>query len=154
MDRPPTPLDVAVRFGLGLLAFFLLWRVPEAELLAIPTAGTIGQVTPTPVSTMLVEVIVGAVAGCVFALAARPIWGEWTYRWRLPAALAIIPAAVLGLEILALSGAAPLPPTGAWRSVALFLISGFSLRVTALLLGVALAQGVVPRDERPDDTAE
>ena len=141
-DRRPSAVEVLLRFGLGLFALLLLWRVPEPDLLAIPTANTIGQIEPTPLTSLLLEVVVGAVAGAVLALAARPIWGEWTYRWRLPAAIALLPAAILAVEVLVLAGIAPLPDDGLWRSTAVLLISGFSLRVTAVLLGVALAQGV------------
>ncbi len=145
-ETRPSLLEIAVRVGLGLLALVILWRVPEPELLAVPTASTIGQIDPTPLSRLLLEVGVGTVAGAVFALAARPIWGEWTYRWQLAAAIAVLPAAILAVEVLVLAGIAPLPDEGLWRSISVFLISSFSLRVTAVLLGVALSQGVVSRE--------
>ena len=142
-ETRPSVLEIVVRVGLGLLALVIMWRVPEPELLAVPTENTIGQIEPTPLSRLLLEVVVGTVAGAVFALAARPIWGDWTYRWQLPTALALLPATILAVEVLVLAGITPLPEDGAWRSAAVFLIAGFSLRVTAVLLGVALAQGVV-----------
>lgn len=149
VEERPSALEIAVRVGLGLLAFVILWRVPEPELLAVPTENTIGQIEPTPLATLLLEVVVGVVAGAVFALAARPVWGDWTYRWQLPVAIALIPAVILGVEVLVLSGTAPLPEDGLFRSTAEFMISSFSLRVTAVLLGAALAQGVISLDESP-----
>ena len=142
-ETRPSALEIASRVGLGLLAMVILWRVPEPHLVTVPTANTIGQIASTPLSRLLLEVVVGTVAGAAFALAARPIWGDWTYRWQLPTALALLPATILAVEILVLAGITPLPDEGLWRSTAVLMISGFSLRVTAVLLGVALAQGVV-----------
>ena len=146
-ETRPSALEIASRVGLGVLALVILWRVPEPHLLAVPTLNTIGQIEPTPLSRLLLELVVGTVAGAAFALAARPIWGNWTYRWQLPTALALLPATILAVQVLVLGGITPLPEEGLWRSTAVSLISGFSLRVTAVLLGVALAQGVMPRDQ-------
>ena len=153
-ETRPTTLEIALRVGFGILALVILWRVPEPEILAVPTENTIGQIEPTPLSRLLLEVVVGTVAGAVFAVAARPIWGDWRYRWHLPVAIAVLPAAILAVEVIVLAGITPLPEEGLWRSTAVLLISGFSLRVTAVLLGVALAQGVVPASAGSPGEAE
>ena len=141
--RPPA-LQIVLRVALGIAAFFILWRFPEPNFLAIPsTDATLGQIAATPLSSLLLEVVVGAIAGGVFALAARPIWGAWTYRWGLPLALATIPAVIIAAHLLVFSGALPLTRSGIVETALLNIVSIFSLRVPAILLGVALAQGVV-----------
>lgn len=147
MPARPTLLQVGVRFGLGVLAFILLWRFPEPSFFAIPSSNPdLGQLAGPSLASLFIEVLVGVVAGAVFALAARPVLGDWMYRWELPAALGVIPGVVIAVQLLVYSGAVTVGGEGALSATADFLVSNFSLRVTAILLGVALAQGVVAAD--------
>lgn len=147
-DRRPTLLEVLLRSLLGLGAFILLWRFPEPLLIGIPSSDvSTGFAEGPSLASLLLQVVVGAVAGAVFALAARPIWGSWSYRWELPAALAVIPAVIVTLQVLVFSGTVSFTGEGLLGRTTSFVISNFSLRVAAILLGVALAQGVVSSDD-------
>ena len=146
--RRATLLEVLLRSLLGLGAFILLWRFPEPLLIEIPSSDvSTGFAEGPSLASLILQVVVGTVAGAVFALAARPIWGSWSYRWELTAALAVIPVLILTRQVLVFSGTVPFTGDGLLGSASSFVISNFSLRVAAILLGVALAQGVVEREE-------
>jgi hypothetical protein len=153
-----TALDVVVRLGLAIFALVLLWQVPEPTVIPIPTEDGVERSTEAPVLLLTLYAALGALAGAAFALIARPSWGSWTFRWSMPMAVASIPAAIIVIQLLVFAGTIPYTTEGIYGSVISFLVSNFSLRVPAILVGVALAQGVVSdgvlesEDELPPDS--
>ena len=129
--------------GLGVFALVLLWQVPEPTVVPIPTLDDVDRSTEAPVLLLSLYVLLDALAGAAFALIARPSWTDWTFRWRTPLIVASIPAAIIALQLLVFAGAVRYTTAGVSGAVISFVVSNFSLRVPAILLGVALAQGVV-----------
>jgi hypothetical protein len=148
----PTFLEILTRFGLALFALLLLWQVPEPTVIPIPTQDAVERSTEAPVLLLSLYALLGALAGAAFALIARPSWGSWTFRWRIPMVVAAIPAAVIVVQLLVFAGTIPYTTEGIVGSVISFLVSNFSLRVPAILVGVALAQGVVSDGTHDADT--
>ena len=144
-------LELAVRFTLVALAFVILWRVDEPTLLEIPTT-QIGAVEPEqgPVLPALLAGASGLAAGFLFGLAGRPLSG-WTYRPSLPLILGSIPAIVVAVQLLVFFSVVPLTNEGLFGRIGYFLVSDFPLRISAILLGVAIAQGVVSTVEPPTE---
>jgi hypothetical protein len=143
----PTLAEVALRLALVVVAFIILWRVEEPTLLEIPTT-QIGAVEPEqgPILPALLAGASGLAAGVLFGLAGRPLAG-WTYRARLPLLIGVIPAIVVAIQMLVFFRVLPLSNEGLFGRITYFLVSDFPLRISAILLGVALAQGVVEREE-------
>jgi hypothetical protein len=141
-------LEPAVRFTLVALAFVILWRVEEPTLLEIPTI-QIGAVEPErgPVLPALLAGVSGLAAGLLFGLAGRPLSG-WRYRPGLPVLLGLIPASIVAVQLLVFSRLLPLSNEGVFGRIGYFFVADFPLRISAILLGVALAQGVVEADEQ------
>ena len=144
-DRP-TLAEVALRLALVVVAFIIIWRVDEPTLLQIPTT-QIGAVEPEqgPVLPALLAGASGLAAGFLFGLAGRPL-SSWTYRLGLPLILGSIPAIVVAVQILVFARIMPLTNEGLFGRISYFLVSDFPLRISAILLGVALAQGMTARD--------
>ena len=144
-------MELSVRFALVALAFVILWRVEEPTLLEIPTT-QIGAVEPEqgPVLPGLLAGASGLAAGFLFGLAGRPLSG-WTYRPRLALILGSIPAIVVAVQLLVFFSVVPLTNEGLFGRISYFLVSDFPLRISAILLGVALAQGVVSIGEPPTE---
>lgn len=138
-----SPLDLLVRLGLAIFALVLLWQVPEPTVIPIPTEDGVERSTEAPVLLLTLYVALGALAGAAFALIARPSWSSWRFRWGMPVVVASIPAAVILVQLLVFAGTIRYTTEGIIGSVISFLVSNFSLRVPAILVGVALAQGVV-----------
>ena len=134
---------MATRLGLGLFALLLLWQVPEPTVVPIPTQDAVERSMEAPVLLLTLYVVLGALAGAAFALIARPSWSSWTFRWRTPLVVALVPAAIVVIQLLVFAGTIPYTTEGVYGSVISFLVSNFSLRVPAILVGVALAQGVI-----------
>ena len=61
----------------------------------------------------------------------------------MPLAVASIPGLVVLIQLLVFAGTIRYTTEGFYGSVVSFLVSNFSLRVPAILVGVALAQGVM-----------
>lgn len=146
-----SPLDVLVRLGLAVFALVLLWQVPEPTVIPIPTEDGVERSTEAPVLLLSLYVVLGALAGAAFALIARPSWSSWTYRWGMPVIVASIPAAIVVVQLLVFAGTIPYRTEGIYGSVVSFLVSNFSLRVPAILVGAALAQGVVSEPSATPD---
>jgi hypothetical protein len=140
---------VLARLGLALFALVLLWQVPEPTVVPVPTQDGVERSTEAPVLLLSLYVLLSALAGAAFALIARPSWSSWTFRWSMPVLAASIPAAVILVQLLVFNGTIPYRSDGIYGSVISFLVSSFSLRVPAILVGVALAQGVVSSDAEP-----
>jgi len=136
---------------LAIFALVLLWQVPEPTVIPIPTEDGVERSTEAPVLLLTLYVLLGALAGAAFALIARPSWSSWTYRWGMPLIVASIPAAIIVVQLLVFAGAIPYRTEGLYGSVVSFLISNFSLRVPAILVGAALAQGVVSEPSAAPD---
>ncbi|MGH2690975.1 MAG: hypothetical protein ACRDHM_00535 [Actinomycetota bacterium] len=143
----PTLFEAALRLALVLVAFIILWRVEEPTLLEIP-ALQVGAVEAEqgPVLPALLAGASGLAAGLLFGLAGRPLSG-WTYRAGLPVVLGVIPAIIVAIQMLVFSRVLPLTNEGLFGRISFFLVSDFPLRISAILLGVAIAQGVVEREE-------
>jgi hypothetical protein len=143
----PTLAEVALRLALVVVAFIILWRVEEPTLLEIPTT-QIGAVEPEqgPILPALLAGASGLAAGFLFGLAGRPLSG-WAYRFTLPVVIGVIPAIVVAVQILVFARIMPLTNEGLFGRISYFLVSDFPLRISAILLGVAIAQGVVERDD-------
>jgi hypothetical protein len=146
------PLDVATRLGLALFALLLLWQVPEPTVVPIPTLDDVERSMEAPVLLLTLYAVLGALAGAAFALIARPSWSSWTFRWGLPLIVGSIPAAIIVVQLLVFAGVIPYTTEGIHGSAISFIVSNFSLRVPAILVGVALAQGVV--SESPESLEE
>lgn len=147
----PTLLEVALRLALVLVAFIILWRVEEPTLLQIP-AVQVGAVEPEqgPVLPALLAGASGIAAGFLFGIAGRPLSG-WTYRAGLPVVLGLIPAIIVTIQMLVFFRVLPLTNEGLFGRISFFLVSDFPLRISAILLGVAIAQGVVSSNEQVAD---
>ena len=146
-------IEVGLRLSLVLVAFIILWRVEEPTLLQIP-AIQIGAVEPEqgPILPALLAGASGLAAGVLFGLAGRPLAG-WTYRARLPLLIGVIPAVIVAVQMLVFARILPLTNEGLFGRITYFLVSDFPLRISAILLGVALAQGVSSRADRADDVS-
>ena len=149
MAAPPRlgPFEVTTRLGLGLFALLLLWQVPEPTVVPIPTQDAVERSLEAPVLLLTLYAVLGALAGAAFALIARPSWSSWTFRWRTPLLVASVPAAIVVIQLLLFAGTIPYTTEGVYGSVISFIVSNFSLRVPAILVGVSLAQGVVSDPE-------
>jgi hypothetical protein len=143
----PSLAEIALRLSLVVVAFIILWRVEEPTLLEIPSI-QVGAVEPEqgPVLPALLAGASGLAAGVLFGLAGRPLSG-WTYRPVLPLIIGVIPAIIVAVQMLMFARILPLTNEGFFGRIGFFLVSDFPLRISAILLGVALAQGVVERDE-------
>jgi hypothetical protein len=143
--------EAALRLAFVLVAFIILWRVEEPTLLQIPTT-QVGAVEPEqgPVLPALLAGASGLASGFLFGLAGRPLSG-WTYRFSLPLVLGLIPAIIVAVQMLVFSRVLPLTNEGLFGRISYFLVSDFPLRISAILLGVALAQGVAASDEQGAD---
>jgi hypothetical protein len=148
----PDLIELVLRLALVLVAFIILWRVDEPSLIEIPST-QIGAVEPEqgPVLPALLAGASGLAAGFLFGLAGRPLSG-WTYRLRLPLVIGAIPAIIVAVQMLVFARILPLTNEGLFGRISFFLVSDFPLRISAILLGVALAQGVVsgPDDENAE----
>jgi hypothetical protein len=143
----PLLYEAALRLGLVLVAFLVLWRVEEPTILEVPTVETVAlDEARGPVGAALLASASGLAAGVLFGLAGRPLSG-WTYRPRLPALLGMIPAIVVVAQVLVFSEILPLGNEGLFTRIGFFLVAELPLRVPALMLGVALTQGVISVDE-------
>lgn len=148
-DRPDLT-ELVLRLALVLVAFIILWRVDEPSLIEIPST-QIGAVEPEqgPVLPALLAGASGLAAGLLFGLAGRPLSG-WTYRFRLPLVIGAIPAIIVAVQMLVFARILPVTNEGLFGRISFFLVSDFPLRISAILLGVALAQGVVAADDNPE----
>ena len=149
----PGLAEIGLRVALVAVAFLILWRVEEPTLLEIPST-QIGAVEPEqgPVLPALLAGASGLAAGVLFGLAGRPLSG-WTYRPVVPLIIGLIPAVIVAVQMLMFARILPLTNEGFFGRIGFFLVSDFPLRISAILLGVALAQGVVERDEPLNETA-
>ncbi|MGH2710176.1 MAG: hypothetical protein ACRDH9_03100 [Actinomycetota bacterium] len=157
MPEPERPdfTEMVLRLALVVVAFIILWRVEEPTLIQIPSV-QVGAVEPEqgPVRPALLAGASGLAAGFLFGLAGRPLSG-WTYRPRLPIVLGLIPALIVVVQMLAFSRVLPLTNEGLFGRLSYFLVSDFPLRISAILIGVALAQGVDASGDHanPDDVS-
>jgi len=149
-DRP-TLAEVALRLALVVVAFIILWRVEEPTLIEIPFS-QVGAIEPEqgPILPALLAGVSGLAAGFLFGLAGRPLSG-WTYRPALPLAIGLIPLIIVAVQMLVFFRVLPLSNEGLFGRITYFLVSDFPLRISAILLGVALAQGVVEREDAASD---
>jgi hypothetical protein len=152
-DRPD-PIELVLRLALVLVAFIILWRVDEPSLIEIPST-QIGVVEPEqgPVLPALLAGASGLAAGFLFGLAGRPL-SRWTYRLRLPLVIGAIPAVIVAVQMLVFARILPVTNEGLFGRISFFLVSDFPLRISAILLGVALAQGVVAADDNPEGESD
>ena len=143
----PGLIEIVLRLALVLVAFIILWRVDEPTLLEIPST-QVGAVEPEqgPILPALLAGVSGLAAGFLFGFAGRPL-SDWVYRPRLPLLLGLIPAIIVAVQMLTFARILPLTNEGLFGRISFFLVSDFPLRISAILLGVALAQGVVASDE-------
>lgn len=135
--------EAGLRIALVVVAFIVLWRVEEPTLIEIPST-QIGAVEPEqgPILPALLGGASGLVAGILFGLAGRPLSG-WSYRLGVPVVVGAIPAVVVAVQMLVFARILPLTNEGVFGRISFFLVSDFPLRISAILLGIALAQGVV-----------
>lgn len=139
----PDLIEIGLRLALVLVAFIILWRVDEPTLLEIP-GPQVGAVEAErgPVLPAFLAAGSGLAAGFLFGLAGRPLSG-WTYRPLLPVLLGLVPAIVVAVQLLVFADILTLTNEGLFGRISYFLVSDFPLRISAILLGVAIAQGVV-----------
>ena len=151
MSEPERPslIEIGLRLALVSVAFILLWRVEEPTLLEIPNV-QVGAVEPDqgPILPALLAGASGLAAGFLFGMAGRPLSG-WVFRPRLPMLLGLIPAVIVAIQMLVFARVLPLTNEGLFGRFSYFLVSDFPLRISAILLGFAVAQGVVASDEPP-----
>ena len=149
----PSIQEVSLRLALVLLAFILLWRIEEPTLIEVPFT-QIGdvEVEQGPILPALLAGASGLAAGILFGLAGRPLSG-WRYRFTLPVNLGLIPLIVVAIQMLIFARVIQVSTEGLFGRFSYFLISDFPLRIPAILLGVALAQGVVSLAEETHDVS-
>lgn len=149
----PSLAEVGLRLALVVVAFILLWRVEEPSLIEIPST-QIGAVEPEqgPVVPALLALGSGLAAGILFGMAGRPLSG-WSYRFALPLTLGIIPTIIVAVQLLVFLRVLPVTNEGLFGRISFFLVSDFPLRISAILLGIALAQGVVSRVDETEDVS-
>ena len=150
-DRTDTPITIAIRLALVMVAVALLWLM--SRVLIVVREEYAASFEPPGVWPWMGAVGLGVLAGAAFAAAGR--WGTWpaTYRFGRVIVLGIIPAGILILDALMLTTWPPPLP----RLVVQVLLSDFAFLgspyepLAALLLGVALVAGWTPQPDLSSD---